>query len=134
MDNFSKINKHVVLNKHVGWKFQNHVISVNKCSVNSYNLTKIVSTKINIYFPFKLCFTLTDKWKNGFFFLNCMLSGIFLGKLINVWSQIRPCWLDFFQKINRRVDMIIRATRVKIWIVWSFPDILVPLLSRVLGQ
>ena len=41
----------------------------------------------------------------------CTLSRIFLWKLINGWSLIRPCWLDFFKKINRRVDMIIRATK-----------------------
>ena len=29
-----------------------------------------------------------------------------------MWSLIKPCWLDFFGKINRRVDMIIRTSRV----------------------
>ena len=36
----------------------------------------------------------------------------FFEKLIIMWSLIRPCWVDFSSKLNRHVDMIIRATRV----------------------
>ena len=45
-------------------------------------------------------------------FIFLMLAGIFFSKLISVWSLIRPCWVDIFLKINTRVDMAIRATRV----------------------
>ena len=38
----------------------------------------------------------------------------FGSKLINVWSLIRPCGVEFFSEINRRVDTLIRATRVKV--------------------
>ena len=41
-----------------------------------------------------------------------MLFEKFLEKLIIMWSLIRPCWVDFSSKLNRHVDMIIRATRV----------------------
>ena len=32
--------------------------------------------------------------------------------VISMWSLIRPCWVDFFPRINTHVDMAIRATRV----------------------
>ena len=49
-----------------------------------------------------------------------MLFEKFLEKLIIMWSLIRPCWVDFSSKLNRHVDMIIRATRVrKMMVVYS---------------
>ena len=32
--------------------------------------------------------------------------------VISMWSLIRPCWVDFFPRINTNVNMAIRATRV----------------------
>ena len=56
------------------------------------------------------------------FYLDKELLIILAGKfsnLINVWSLIRPCGLEFFWEINRRVDMLIRATRVNIFKFFS---------------
>ena len=41
-----------------------------------------------------------------------MLAWSFLKISINVWSLIRACWVDYSWEINRRVDTIIRDSRV----------------------
>ena len=41
-----------------------------------------------------------------------LLAGVFPLKLINMWSLIRPCWLENNFQINTCVVMLIRATRV----------------------
>ena len=44
--------------------------------------------------------------------LNCINKLVFFEKSISVWSLIRLCGLDFIFGINRRVNTLIRATRV----------------------
>ena len=46
--------------------------------------------------------------------------------VISMWSLIRPCWVDFFPRINTHVDMAIRATRVagNFYPAYQYQDIL----------
>ena len=52
---------------------------------------------------------------------------LFGQNLINVWSLIRPCWVDFFPKINTRVDTAIWAARVSFCSFWWFAEKILPL-------
>ena len=139
LDYSNSPNNHVVPYNHVGWTISLNLIvmwsqlimwgrffpqSVKNpillCikSRNSKTIT-YYQTKINKTFVFWLHFTFTFVWelvdKTSIFNQhqqNFMLFEKFLEKLIIMWSLIRPCWVDFSSKLNRHVDMIIRAIRV----------------------
>ena len=119
MDIFPKTNKHVVLNKHAGWNFPpniQHFVGlkirfVKKHNFDTYKLRPLLGVLIKkSQISLETSSELLNSTIYSFLFINKKHLG---QKSINVWSLIRLCWVDFFPRINTRVDTAIRATRVE---------------------
>ena len=121
-ENFLKINKRARWIKRAGGKFYGQIINMQGLKwwkiiqvLHFYPINKFLLVfEWILSYRFGMCISKTSISRNveyKFQNLKCAGGNIFI-ELINVQTQIRPCWWEFFLEINKRACTSIWYTRV----------------------